>query len=280
MKNISNNLKELLEKNYLKLAKCFKITLKNGDIIGLTEHSQDLLIDNLIYNSSYGFESDNSNFTTDLSSNNSEIIGLIDNNNIQIKDVLSGKFDNAKVEIFYINLDDESLEKIHITTGNIIKINVNDGKIHFLIDNILNILDKTIGDIYSPLCRAQFCDHKCALDINKYTFTSKITSIINDTEFLYDISNIGTKEKNYFKYGIITFTSGKNINQSMEIKQSFDNNIILNTKLNYPLNVGDIFKIVVGCDKTISTCINKFNNAINFRGEPNITSTSKVYKFY
>ena len=52
----------------------------------------------------------------------------------------------------------------------------------------------------------------------------------------FDVNMI--KDKNYFKYGIITFTSGKNINQSMEIKQSFDNSIILNTKLNYPIIVG------------------------------------------
>ena len=280
MKNTSNNLKQLLEKNYLKLVKCFKITLKNGEVIGLTEHSQDLIVDNLIYNSSYGFENNKNNFTIDLLNNNSEIVGLVDNNNIQINDILSGKFDNAKIEIFYIHLDDENLEKIHITTGNIASININDGKVNFIIDNILNVLDKTIGDIYSPLCRVQFCDHKCGLNINNYTFTSKITSVINDTEFLYDISIIGVKDKNYFKYGIITFTSGKNINQSMEIKQSFDNSIILNTKLNYPIIVGDIFKITVGCDKTISNCIHKFNNAINFRGEPHVANTTKVYKFY
>lgn len=280
MKNLSNNIKQLLEHNYLKLVKCFKITLKNGDIVGLTEHSQDLIIENIIYNSSYGFESNDSNFTTDLSNNSSEIVGLIDNKDIQINDILSGKFDNAKIEIFYIHLDDKNFEKIHVTTGNITSVNINGEKVNFVIDNVLNVLDKTIGDIYSPLCRAQFCGNKCSLNINDYTFTSKITHIVSDTEFLYDISIIGIKDKNYFKYGTITFIDGKNINQSIEIKQSFDNSIVLNTKLNHPITVGDMFKIVVGCDKTISNCIHKFNNAINFRGEPHITNTTKVYKFY
>ena len=280
MKNISNNLKELLNKDYIKLAKCFTITLQTGEIIGLTEHSQDLQINNTTYYSSNGFEHNNSDFTSNLSNSISEIIGLIDNNTININDIITGKFDNAKIEIFYIDTNDENFEKIHITTGNITSININDGKITFSINNILNVLDKTIGDIYSPLCRAQFCDQKCLLNINDYTFTSKITHVKSDTEFLYDISSIGVKDKNYFKYGIVIFTSGKNINQSMEIKQSFDNDIILNTKLNYSLTVGDTFKIIVGCDKTISSCINKFNNAINFRGEPHIANTTKVYKFY
>lgn len=38
----------------------------------------------------------------------------------------------------------------------------------------------------------------------------------------------------------------------------------------YAVSTGDQFSIVVGCDKQVNTCINKFNNLANFRGFPEV----------
>lgn len=268
MKNIA------LNKDVFNLKKCFKITLKDGNIIGFTDNSINLTIDNIVYNSSCGFDGDNEKFYSDLTSGESNIIGFIENNNINIDEVLSGKFDNADIEIFFINT--ETFEKIYITKGYIKSINIIDGKILINISNILDILDKNIGEVYSPMCRAGFCDKKCSLNIDNFSFNGVVVEVKSDTEFLCSGEDITNKEKNYFKYGVVYFEN----NQSMEVKQSFNNNIILSSRLNYNINVGDNFKIVAGCDKTFNTCCNVFNNAINFRGEPFISTTTKMYKFY
>ena len=42
------------------------------------------------------------------------------------------------------------------------------------------------------------------------------------------------------------------------------------------MTVGDTFNAIAGCDKTISTCIAKFNNAVNFRGEPYVPGMDKM----
>ena len=44
----------------------------------------------------------------------------------------------------------------------------------------------------------------------------------------------------------------------------------------YSLPLGSAVKVVVGCDKIIKTCANKFCNAINFRGEPFVPNVDKV----
>lgn len=263
-----------LNKDVFNLKKCFKITLKNGDIIGFTDNSIDLTIDNIVYNSSCGFDGNNEKFYNDLTSGESNIVGFIENNNINIDEVLSGKFDSANIEIFFINT--ETFEKIHITKGYIKSINLIDGKILINISSVLDVLDKNIGEVYSPMCRAGFCDKKCSLNIDDFSFNGVVVEVKSDTEFLCSGDDIINKEKNYFKYGVVYFEN----NQSMEVKQSFNNNIILSSRLNYNIKVGDSFKIIAGCDKTFDTCCNVFNNAINFRGEPFISTTTKMYKFY
>jgi uncharacterized phage protein (TIGR02218 family) len=44
-----------------------------------------------------------------------------------------------------------------------------------------------------------------------------------------------------------------------------------------PIGVGDTVRLVAGCDKTTETCHAKFDNILNFRGEPHIPANDKVF---
>jgi uncharacterized phage protein (TIGR02218 family) len=44
----------------------------------------------------------------------------------------------------------------------------------------------------------------------------------------------------------------------------------------YPITAGDSYTLQQGCDKTIGTCSNRYNNAINFRGEPHVPGLDKM----
>jgi uncharacterized phage protein (TIGR02218 family) len=46
----------------------------------------------------------------------------------------------------------------------------------------------------------------------------------------------------------------------------------------YPVAVGDQFTISAGCDRSMGTCIGRFNNIVNFRGEPYVPGTDTIYK--
>jgi uncharacterized phage protein (TIGR02218 family) len=105
-------------------------------------------------------------------------------------------------------------------------------------------------------------------------------SLASETEFYTDSESVLGKEENYFKYGLVRFMDGPSIDSSMEIKQSHGGNIVLSASLANGMEAGNQFTILAGCDKKFSSCIEKFQNAINFRGEPNLPRTTKVYKFY
>lgn len=109
------------------------------------------------------------------------------------------------------------------------------------------------------------------------------TLVISDTKILvprYKI-NISNPYENsdYLNNGLITWTTGLNAGFSMEIKEyDIDNYcLILFKTMPYPIKYGDEFIITAGCnhlylgsDGTINSgdCVSKYNNGINFRGEP------------
>jgi uncharacterized phage protein (TIGR02218 family) len=277
MKDLSNNTRELLECDNFNFVKCFKIRLKNQQILTFTENSGDIVIDNLVYKSSSGVDFNNVEQFTDITENSIFVIGFIDNDNISVQDIIIGKFDNAEIEIFLVEKNNLNGEKIYLSKGYFGDIQLIDNKFHVRIEGVLSLLKKTITEIYSPVCRACFCDGRCGLNRENYTFIGSVDEINSKTNFFSTaLSNF---EKNYFKYGIVSFV-GDDANQRIEVLESSEGIIVMKNSPRLDINVGDSFEILAGCDKTIETCAAKFNNNVNFRGEADIPRTGKIYKFY
>ncbi len=82
----------------------------------------------------------------------------------------------------------------------------------------------------------------------------------------------------YFAYGTLQFTSGQNAGYKNEIRAFAPGEITLALPMPYPVAVGDEFTISAGCDRSMGTCIGRFNNIVNFRGEPYVPGTDTIYK--
>jgi uncharacterized phage protein (TIGR02218 family) len=75
--------------------------------------------------------------------------------------------------------------------------------------------------------------------------------------------------------GEVKFLSGENKGAIFEARDFRDKIITVKLPPMIKLSLGDQYEITAGCDKNFSTCTKKFNNAINFRGEPSISSVIK-----
>jgi uncharacterized phage protein (TIGR02218 family) len=281
MKNIGDDLKKSLADSSPSMARCFRIKLKDNSIIAFTEHRSELKIGNVLYKPGCSFE-ENSGLRafSDMTSNSYGVVSIFDGVNIKKDEVFLGKFDGAEVNVFMVNYDHPEYGSISIISGFVDSLEISGEKIYFSVAGIMSVLEKTIGDVYSPLCRAKFCDKKCSLAAQDYTFYGAIASVASEIEFHSEDSPIKDKAIDYFKYGYITFVDGKNAGSSVEIKQSSLGDIVLNISPVNVMEIGNQFRLVAGCDKKFSSCGGKFGNAINFRGEPNLPRTTKVYKFY
>jgi hypothetical protein len=84
-----------------------------------------------------------------------------------------------------------------------------------------------------------------------------------------DIENFAS---GYLDNGTLTWITGQNAGTSHEIKTYAGSGsiVVLWLGLNYPTQAGDTFYYMPGCDKRRDTCVTKFNNILNFRGEPDI----------
>lgn len=254
---------------------CFEFSLKNGERLGFTNHHNNITINGLTYNKYSSVDNSALQKKNKFHSDNMEIIGIINHNSITEEDLESGKFDGAKVKIIIVNYNNPEDDNETIFTGICGNITTHDGTFVIEIDGIQSKLNNTIGELYSPNCRAKFCDKRCGLSKKSFSKSAFVSSVINETSFIISSPN---HPKGYYDYGLIEFTNGKNKNIPLEIRHSNKGTIELTMPPPYPINSGDKFLITAGCDKTFDTCCNKFNNAINFRGEPHIPGKNKLNK--
>lgn len=82
----------------------------------------------------------------------------------------------------------------------------------------------------------------------------------------------------YFSYGTLTWLTGANAHYKMEVRASSIGTITLALPMTYPIAIGDTYSVIAGCDKTAATCRTRFNNFVNFRGEPYIPGTDAILR--
>jgi hypothetical protein len=82
----------------------------------------------------------------------------------------------------------------------------------------------------------------------------------------------------YFTAGVITFTSGLNNGLSFKIKSHLANGTMtLDIPAVAALAVGNTYSVVVGCTKRLAEdCRDKFDNVLNFGGEPHLPGIDQV----
>ena len=81
------------------------------------------------------------------------------------------------------------------------------------------------------------------------------------------------KENGYYNGGQIIFSENR---FNSKVLSNFSDLIILEDIIPDYVKDAEEVKITAGCDKNFITCCNKFNNAINFRGEPLIPKTDFI----
>lgn len=257
------------------LATCWRLERTDGWVRGFTDHDEDLVIAGLTYEAATGFLPSAVESNADLSVDNLEVDGHIDAAALTAETLTAGLFDNAKIEIFLANWADLSMGRITLRTGTLGNVKRADGRFTAEVRGIADKLQQSYGLLYSRLCRVDLGSPACTVNLAPLTDDEAIVDVVSGDTFTIATSRPGS----FFTFGTCTFLTGQNAGAAIEILQHVGSTIQLFTPLPRPMTSGDEVRLVAGCDKTIETCHAKFNNVINFRGEPHVPGNDKVFSY-
>ena len=273
MRTASTNMALHLAGEVTTLAVCWKLSLVGGTIMGFTDHTSDLTITSQLYKAATGFSPTSVETKDKFSVDNLDVAGILDAAAITEADIMAGKYDFAEIEIFMVNVTDLSQGTVTQRRGWLGEVTMKNGQFVAEVRGLAQKLSQNIVDLYSPTCRAVFGDGRCKANLTSYTVGGTVNTV-SSRQIL--ISNSMTQAAGYFSGGEIQWITGANAGRRMEIKEFANKQFTLVLPMPNNVAVGDTFNAIAGCDKTIASCIAKFNNAVNFRGEPYVPGMDKM----
>jgi uncharacterized phage protein (TIGR02218 family) len=279
---LSDELRAHFGEETTSLATCWRIERTDGFVVGFTSLDQPLVIDGLEYSPISGqataFEQ-----TLGTEADNMDVSLVFDDERITPDDMRAGLWDYASFFVFMVNYNDLTQGKLLTVRGTVGQVSIEDdakGTAEFL--SLTDNLKQNIGRVYTSSCDVKSLgDERCGVDVTQYTFSGSVSSVVSLVSFTSDISGVA-KTAGYFRYGMLTWTSGANAGKSMEvIDHQYDTTatFVLFQPMPADMAEGDTFEVVAGCDRTFATCKSKFNNVRNFRGFPHIPGRDEGLKY-
>ena len=290
MKVIGSELDAHLNEPCTTLAVLWKVTRMDGAIMGFTTHDEDLVYSGLTYQGATGMLNSSVKSASDMSVDNMEISAFLDAESITLQDIRAGLYDNASIEVRLVNWADLTQNDLKYRKGNLGQLSVNKPAVDVFTAEIRGLnqkLSTVIGSVYGPTCRAELgsgtngidMNNKwlCHVDIVALQESSSVSSSA-DLSTIVPISGL-TSTSGYFDNGLLIFTSGELEDFKFEVKSWDGTTLRLFLPMPFAPANGDTFTVEPGCNKTVDDCKNKFNNVINFRGEPFIPGLNVVMNY-
>lgn len=253
MKPIAAALQTHLDGDVTTLAVCWRVERSDGVLILGTEHDEDITVEadspSHPYTGTYlaraGITGSDVRSTSDMSVDNMEVTGAINQGDLQIldlsaSDIEAGLFDNAAIVLFVVNWQAPNDGQIVLRSGNIGEISrTAEGQYKTELRGLAQKLSQNIIRTYGASCDAELGDARCGIDLTTYTLTGTVTAVTSNRRFIVELNE-----------------GSPTITMDVELYLPMPNDI----------EVGDEFSIRPGCDKSNVTCRETFGNITNFRG--------------
>jgi uncharacterized phage protein (TIGR02218 family) len=266
LKTLPSGLAAHYQGDALTTAVAVRITRVDGAVYAYTSHDVDAVISGVTYRASglidSAFESGDS-----LAVDNLALTTLDDGTIFAREDVIGGLWQNAAVYFFRYNWANLADGVEPLTAGTIGEVQMMQGQVRAEVRGLQQYLQQPVGIVSSKTCRARLGDGACTVNLTGFTHSGTVTGVASTQVFT--ASGL-TQAADYFGDGLIEWLTGDNAGIQQKVKTHATGGVFtLGLPMPSTIQTGDTFTAIAGCRKRLTEdCKTKFNNVLNFQGEP------------
>jgi uncharacterized phage protein (TIGR02218 family) len=254
----------------------WRLERRDGVTVGLTSHDRDIEIDGLLHRASPGMTPTSILESAGLDTDGLEVKGSLTSDAISDHDLNAGRWDQARVTIYLFDWTNPALGKRVLASGELGEISYSDEAFEADLRGLTYCLDRDVVPLTSPGCRARFCDTGCGLNQRRF---SHLATVVSVSARAVALSGLLPVTENAFAYGRLRWMDGANAGLDADVFSSGPNELQLARPPAFPVLPGARVLLNEGCDKTLATCSARFENAINFRGEPYLPGNDLLTRY-
>ena len=277
MKQLVPALADHLASGVTTLCWCWRLTRRDGIVLGFTDHDRALTFDGTTFEASAGFTASEIRDAVGLSVDNLEVESALSSSHLTEVDILAGKYDDAAVEIYRVNWQAPD-QRVLMRAGSLGEVRRNGVSFSAEVRGLSHYLQQPRGRLYQFACDADLGDAHCGVSLDGPAFraASSVESLISARTIAADLMGY---EADWFTRGLLRFTNGANAGLAFEVKRHVATDpatIELWQQPTDPIAIGDLFTVTAGCDKHPATCAGRFSNFTNYRGFPHMPGNDFV----
>lgn len=257
------------------VATFWRILRGDGVTLGFTSHDRDLWFDGVLHRASPGMVPSAIRKSADFEPDSAEARGAITHEAITGEDLAAGRFDGAQVRIGLV--DWESGEHDVLYAGAIGAVAEENGGFSAELASRKAELRRDPVPRTSPACRAVFCGPGCNLNPLRFTREVRLAAIAplaNAAVFE------GMPDPARHAGGTLRWLDGPQAGLAMGVMAGDGSGgLVLDVPIDPATPAGTRALLREGCDRTLETCATRFDNALNFRGEPFLPGNDLLVRY-
>jgi uncharacterized phage protein (TIGR02218 family) len=268
-------------------AQCWRLERTDGEVIARSDHDEAVLFRGESYTPCYGFSASAHELASLLGAvGNQELLGIFSGDGVTESDLFGGVYDGAFLEVWMVPWSNPNNDiPWRLTAGTLGK--VSEGKLGFtaeVLSAAARLQQQPLLQLYTPGCRWEGIeDPRCGVDFEALTVAGAATSVAvlfakTAASRRSFTDSARAEAEGYFEHGTLTWTTGANAGIGSEVKSFAAGSFTLWQAMLHPIQPGDQYEAVPGCDLTKETCIAKFDNYVNFGGFPDVPGQDEITK--
>jgi uncharacterized phage protein (TIGR02218 family) len=264
------------------LATCWRLTRRDGPVLGFTDHDEPIAFDGALFHAATGLTAGEAEASLGLAAGSQEVEGALSSLAIDEADIAAGRYDGARIEIFLVNWQAPG-QRLLLDVAELGEVKRGGPAFTAELRGIASRLDRRRGRIYRRRCDAVLGDARCKVDTASAGFRVDAT-LVEIAGGALVIGGLGGLDLSLYAQGHLVWQSGGATGLRAEIAglQPAGGGLVrigLVGSDGEGAATGDRLRLHAGCDKSFATCRSRFDNGLNFRGFPHLPGNDAALGF-
>ena len=251
---------------------CWRLERSDGAGIALTSSDRDIAYGDITYRSAPGVTPAAIVRSIGLEPDQGEVAGAVSADCLSEADLMFGRWNGASVSLFAIDWANPG-DVVPLLAGDLGEVSIEGDGFAAQLHGAASKLEASPCPNTSAECRAAFGDPRCGVDLAGRSQRAKILSANGNRIELDRTVDPG------FLLGRARYVSGRNCGCFSTILAIDGASLWLRDRPRAEIEAGTAIEIREGCDKSFETCVSRFSNGINFRGEPHLPGTDLLTRY-
>ncbi len=276
---------EHVEKGTLhRFARLYEITLTDTTVFRTTDHNAALDFGGNAYTPVGGFLPFAAESQAQFEESTTEVSGPLAASLVDDADLETKRWHDAKVVEYVVDWRYPWMGQLRKRVFWVQDVSWDGTAYKFKLAGSTSRISRKRNEVYARTCPHDLgdaygtTDRGCKYDVASNTKSGTVSDVISATrEFNTTTAAVTAEASGHFEYGYVTWTSGANSGTTQLCRKhstiGSKATIQLQLAAYYGIEAGDAFDITPGCNKTLTTCKDKFSQVINFGGFPFLPSS-------